>query len=295
MSIFDATSADESPMDFGQEESMPAEQQEEPGADNQEQPDPQEGQGEAEETPSEESEQGDETQDDYVPANTYNELRGAFTRKSQEAAELKRQLEAMQGQPRQQPPEPGQGQPQPQTMAEFQQTLDKKIATMRAEGYHETVIDLMAKADTAEFRSNLLERRLDASLNQQIRNQNRDHIQTTLKRLETEYPDLSTSEGREMIAAKVQEIAAELGTPQIVVRPSERILRLAAGEIWGDNKATIYEKAKAKGQAEALAAIKAKQGVTTTMTKKPAEQPKSLEDQAADIILNSGRSGGIFG
>ena len=291
MSIFEATSADESPMDIGQEESMPAEQQEDTGADNQAETDPQESQDEAGESPSEGSEQGDETQGDYVPANTYNELRKGFTQKAQEAAELRRQIEAMQ---RQQPPAPGQGQ-EPQTMADFQQVLHKKVQTMREEGYHEQIIDLVVKADTAEFRSNLLEQRFNAERSQQTHEKNREHIQTTLKRLEADYPDLATNEGRQMIAGKVQEIAQELGTPQIVGRPSERILRLAATEIWGDNKAAIYEKAKAKGQAEALASIKAKQGVTTNITKKPVEQPKSLEDQAADIILNAGRSGRIFG
>jgi len=166
---------------------------------------------------------------------------------------------------------------------------------MREEGYHEAIIELMVKADTSEFKSTMLERRLDASLNQQTFEKNLNHIQSTLKKMETDYPDLATMEGREMIQAKVMEIAQELGTPQIVGRPSERILKLAASEIWGDNKATIYQKAKEKGKAEALETIKNKQGVTTVVSKKPAEITKTAEDLISDSIVSAGRRGGIFG
>jgi len=284
MSIFDtATSEVESP-EIGQEETTPAEQQNLEGTDNQSETDPETEQEAEESSP----EQGQEEEPEVVPASTHKELRSAFTRKAQEAAELRRQIEAMQGQ-RQAPPIPGQGQPkEPQTMAEFQQMINEQSAQMREEGYHEAFISAKVEAATANFKASMLEKRLDAQETQKENNR----INADIDSMIPDYPDLATNEGFYMFANKVQEIRDDLGAQKITTR----ILKMAAKEIWGeDNKAKLYQSAKAKGKQEALDNIKAKQGVNTVISKKPNEQPKSLEEQLADQIMGAGRSGGIFG
>lgn len=158
---------------------------------------------------------------------------------------------------------------------------------MREEGYHEAFINATIKADTADFRATMLEKRLDA---QETQKEN-TRINSDVESMIPDFPDLATDEGFYMFANKVQEINNELGTTKI----TKRIMQMAAKEIWGDSTAKLYQSAKAKGKQEALDNIKAKQGVNTVISKKPNEQPKSLEDELADSIMNAGRSGGIFG
>lgn len=285
MSIFDtSTSIEESP-EIGQEEAMPEEQQNLEGADNQSEADPEAGQ-EAETDSSPEPGQEEQPEEEMVSASTHKELRAAFTRKAQEAAELRRQLEARGNQA--QPPVPGQGQTrEPQTMAEFQQQEGIKIAQMREEGYHEAIIDLMVKADTAEFKINMMERGLAYKEEREENNRINSGIDALIPR----YPEIATEEGFALFSDKIRELQNDMGTRKL----SDRILKMAAAEVWPESKTQLYQTAKAKGKQEALDNIRAKQGVTTTTTKKPNEQPKSLEDQIADNIMNAGRSGGIFG
>lgn len=287
MSIFEpSTSEAESPV-IGQEEAMPEEQQNLEGADNQQDADPEpEQDAETESSPDEGQEE-----EELIPASTHKELRTAFTRKAQEAAELKRQLEAMQSQ-QQQPPVQGQGMKrEPQNMAEFEQSLAQQVAQMREEGYHEAFIEARVDAATANFRTTLISRQLEAQDNGRKNAQ----VNADIATITADYPDIATDIGMQLLASKVSEIAQEIGNPAMEQYPTKRILQMAAQEIWGDNKAKLYQSAKAKGKQEALDNIKAKQGVNTTISKKQNDQPKSPEDIIRENIVNAGRSGGIFG
>lgn len=109
-----------------------------------------------------------------------------------------------------------------------------------------------------------------------------------------EYSQINTDEGLNKLIETVQDIAEELGNPELASNPSKRMLRMAAQEAFG-NKADLYKQAKQKGYEEAEQNRKAKQGLGAPSTKKPKQADKSPEEQLADMIVSAGRSGGIFG
>lgn len=274
MSMFDtSTTPDESPVQAGQEGAGAEEQQISEGPDNQQQAAP-ESQDDAKTTPSEKTEQGDEAEEEYIPLSNYNELRGAFTRKAQEAAELRRQLQQYQQQA------PGQNSGQANTVntedltTQFWDTFSKNPI-----GVIQQLVNMGVEAKTAP----IFEQQFKAELNQNI------------GMLAKEYDQLNTPDGMIALAGKVQEIAEELGNPSLAQRPTQRILKMAAQEAFGDSKTKLYQTAKAKGKQEALETIKTKQGITETTGKKAQEQPKSIEEQIADSIVSAGRRGGVFG
>lgn len=274
MSMFDtSTTPDESPVQAGQEGAGAEEQQISEGTDNQQQADP-ESKDNSETTPSGETEQGEEVEEEYIPLSTYNELRGAFTRKAQEAAELRRQLQQYQQQA------PGQNSGQANTVntedltTQFWDTFSKNPI-----GVIQQLVNMGVEAKTAP----IFEQQFKAELNQKI------------GKLAKEYDQLNTTDGMIALAGKVQEIAEELGNPSLAQRPTQRILKMAAQEAFGDSKTKLYQTAKAKGKQEALETIKTKQGITETTGKKAQEQPKSIEEQIADSIVSAGRRGGVFG
>lgn len=96
---------------------------------------------------------------------------------------------------------------------------------------------------------------------------------------------------------RVNEIAQEFGNPDLARNPSQRILRMAATELFGDSKAQLYEKAKQKGREEAEASRQAKKGLAAPSTgaKKPADKPKTEEEMIADNIVAAGRAQNLFG
>lgn len=111
-----------------------------------------------------------------------------------------------------------------------------------------------------------------------------------------EYPEVATQEGIKILFDTVSQIATEeYARPELINNPTQRLLRMAAAEAFGAKTAKIYAEAKQKGKQEALDSIKQKQGLSAQTGKKQQDQPKSLEDQLADSIVNAGRKGGIFG
>lgn len=110
-----------------------------------------------------------------------------------------------------------------------------------------------------------------------------------------EYAQVNSEEGMSQLFGRVQEIAQELGNPQLATNPTPRILRMAAQEAFGDTKAQLYQKAKQAGRTEAENARRTKQGLPSTQTAKKQEQQKTEEDLVRESIRNAGRRGGIFG
>lgn len=258
-----STIADESP-EIGQEEVVTEEQQE-TEVESQEPVTTEAGTNEAEEeakeeTPSEEPEKGNF---DYVKA--YNELRKDHTRKSQELADFKRQAT---------PPAQAAGQGEPNVNDTFWQIFQQDPMG---------TIDYLVNQGVEQKTAPIFEQR---------------QTETTVKNLEhlaTEYKEVATQEGLTNLFAKVGEIADELGNPKLKDNPTKRVLDMAAREAFGDSKAKLYEKAKAKGKEEMMNSIRTKQGLTATSGTKPKSEPMSIEDQIADSIVGAGRKGGIFG
>lgn len=111
-----------------------------------------------------------------------------------------------------------------------------------------------------------------------------------------EYRDIIKSdEDIKGLFDKVNEIAQEVGNPNLAKNPSARVLKMAAMELWGDSKATLYEKAKKAGRDEAEAARRAKVGLSAPAGAKPKDTPKTPEEMIADSIVSAGTRKGIFG
>lgn len=119
-------------------------------------------------------------------------------------------------------------------------------------------------------------------------------FRANLDRVGQEFPQIKTQEGIQGLYGKVQEIARELGNPNLAQNPSQRILRMAAQELHGNNQ-QVYQQALQKGKQQADEARRMKQGLNSSAAKnaKPAE--KSVEEQIAESIVGAGRRNGIFG
>jgi hypothetical protein len=228
------------------------------------------------ETPSAVEQGVEQPEPDY--AKKYKELQRDYTKKAQELADLRRQAP--------QPPQQGQGQ------GADTEALNAKF------------ID-----DFNRDPVNTLYRFADAIADQKVRNY-QQHVEgmiaplyegeaarsfaANMNTLAKSHPEIKTDEGYQKFSAKVNEIAQEMGNPGLVNNPPKRILALAATEAFGDSKAAIYAKAKAKGTEEAYNNIRAKQGLGGPTGAKLKEAPKSIEDQVADSIVSAGRGSGIF-
>lgn len=115
--------------------------------------------------------------------------------------------------------------------------------------------------------------------------------------LSNQYGQLMTEQGLGQLFGVVQEIAQELGNPDIAKNPTKRVLRLAASELWGEpSKAEMYQRGKEEAMQAREQSRRQKQAVNTKTAKKPKEPPKSEDDIIRERIMNAGyRSGGIFG
>lgn len=283
MSIFEpSTTPDESPETTGQEEAGAEATQ---GTEQQEQETEQAESAtdtaqKEEQSPSQE-EQGEESEGpelDYQKA--YQELRREFTRKSQELAELKRQT---------QPPaqQPGQG----------QQINQEALTSQFWEDFQRDPVNTLFRfADVvADQRVKQYQKQVEQLITPIYETQATQTFAKNMDGLAKAYPDLRTQEGYAKFSQRVNEIAQEVGNPNLVYNPPKRVLDMAAREIFGDSGTRLYQKAKAQGKEEAMNTIRTKQGLNAPAGAKPKEQPKSIEEQIADSIVNAGRRGGIFG
>lgn len=120
-------------------------------------------------------------------------------------------------------------------------------------------------------------------------------LANNISQLSGQYDQVNTEDGLNQLFDKIGEISEELGNPSILENPSPRILRMAAQEAFGDQTAQLYQQAKQKGKEEAENNRKAKQGLTGPSGTKPKQNEKTPEEQLAEMIINSGRSGSMFG
>lgn len=111
-----------------------------------------------------------------------------------------------------------------------------------------------------------------------------------------DYKQLHSDDGVGQLFEKIQEIAQDMGNPELVKNPSQRVVRMAAQELWGgETKAKVYQSAHEQGRQEAESMRKQKQGLAVTATKKPNEAPKSEADHIIDGMMAASGKRGLFG
>lgn len=111
-----------------------------------------------------------------------------------------------------------------------------------------------------------------------------------------EYKQLHSDEGVNQLFSKISELAVEFGNPELVKNPTQRIMKMAASELWGgETKAKVYNSALEQGRQEAIDSRRQKQGLAVTTTKKPNEAPKTEADVIMDNIMAANSRSGLFG
>ncbi|QHT60665.1 hypothetical protein GXP70_12420 [Paenibacillus lycopersici] len=110
------------------------------------------------------------------------------------------------------------------------------------------------------------------------------------------YPAARTEEGMKQVWEKVSEIANELGNPQLMQQPTERILRMAAQEAFGSSTSKAYEQGKRAGREDAANTRRNKQAANMPKGNKQ-QKPTDLSpaEQMKANILAAGKGGGLFG
>ncbi|AZN43362.1 hypothetical protein [Paenibacillus albus] len=110
------------------------------------------------------------------------------------------------------------------------------------------------------------------------------------------YPTARTEEGMQQMWSKVEEIANELGNPQLMQQPTERILRMAAQEAFGSSASKAYEQGKRAGREDAANTRRNKQAANMPRgTKQQKSTDLSPVEQMKANILAAGKGGGLFG
>lgn len=124
-------------------------------------------------------------------------------------------------------------------------------------------------------------------------------LSSNLQTIAKEYRQAGTEEGLRQLLGKVQEIAEDVGNPDLIRNPSERVLRMAAREAFGDTAAKAFAKGKEAGRTESerTRASKANAAVRAGgKGGKQTEEPKTPEQTMKEAILAAGQGGGgIFG
>lgn len=111
-----------------------------------------------------------------------------------------------------------------------------------------------------------------------------------------EYKQLHSDEGVNQFFSKISELAVEFGNPELVKSPTQRIMKMAASELWGgETKAKVYNSALEQGRQDSENLRKQKQGLAVATTKKPNEAPKTEADIIMDNIMAANNRGGLFG
>lgn len=118
------------------------------------------------------------------------------------------------------------------------------------------------------------------------------HIQTIAK----SYPQVGTEEGLKQLVDKVREFADEVGNPDLLRNPTDKIMRFAAREAFGDTVSKAFEKGKAAGRSESERTRQSKQGLGAKGGAKQQQAPAMSEEESTKAgILAAGRGGGLFG
>lgn len=124
-------------------------------------------------------------------------------------------------------------------------------------------------------------------------------LSSNLQTIAKDYRQAGTEEGLKQLLGKVQEIAEDVGNPDLIRNPSERVLRMAAREAFGDTAAKAFAKGKEAGRVDSERARASKANAAVRAGGKGSKQAgeaKSPEQEIADAILAAGKGGGgIFG
>lgn len=164
-----------------------------------------------------------------------------------------------------------------------------------AEDFNDRVYNAFNK-DPAGTINYLVQQQLQQALAPIHQERQLGSLTKNIEPIANEYTQLHTDEGAEQFFSKVREIADDLGNPELIKNPSQRVLRMAAAELWGsESKAQIFDKAKEQGRKEAEDIRRNKLGVAVSVTKKPNETPKTEADLIRDSIRAAGNRGGLFG
>jgi len=146
---------------------------------------------------------------------------------------------------------------------------------------------------------NTMQHLIDAAVNQRTapiyEQRQTEVLSRNIQDVAKEYGQLNSEEGLSQLFERVQDISQELGNPQLASNPTQRVLKMAAQELFGESKAQLYQKAKQAGRAEAEASRKSKQGLSGPTGAKKTEQPKTQEELIRESIVNAGRRSGLFG
>lgn len=178
---------------------------------------------------------------------------------------------------------------------EAQQPQQQQQSQETAEEFNDRVYAAFNK-DPAGTINYLVQQQLQQALAPIQQERQLSSMGKNIEPIANEYAQLHTDEGSEQFFAKVREIADELGNPELIRNPSQRVLRMAATELWGsESKSQIYDKAKEAGRIEAETSRRNKLGVAVSVTQKPTTTPKTEADIIREGILGAGSRGGIFG
>lgn len=118
-----------------------------------------------------------------------------------------------------------------------------------------------------------------------------------IESIATEYKQVNSADGMGKLFDRVREIAEDLGNPSLARNPNQRILRMAAAEVFGDTRQKLYDKAKAAGRQEAESTRQSKRALGAPSATKPkqTEAPKSEADLIRESIRAAGARSGLFG
>lgn len=123
-----------------------------------------------------------------------------------------------------------------------------------------------------------------------------ESLTKNLEPIAKEYKQMHSDEGVNQLFQKISEISQDFGNPELVRNPTQRIIKMAAAELWGgETKAKIHQSALEQGRQEAIDSRRQKQGLAVTTTKKPNEAPKTEADHIIDGMFAASGKKGLFG
>jgi len=217
--------------------------------------------GQGEEAEAAEEEAGDNPEDEG-PIRTKEDLAKAWKAKQQPAPTTP-----------QQPAQPAMSE-QELTDIFFTNFEKNPLATMQY------LIDQVVGAKTAVYDAREQEHQLAANMDPIVQ----------------DYVQVRSEQGMTQLFERVADIARELGNPRLAQNPTQRVLRMAAQELWPTRTADVYKAAVAEGREAAAADRRAKSSaqINTTTKRQAAPPQKSEADQIADSIVDAGRGRGLF-
>lgn len=166
---------------------------------------------------------------------------------------------------------------------------------LNTDDYNDRIIDSFNR-DPAGTINYLVQQQLNSALAPINQERQVESLTKNFDPIAKEYKQLHSDEGVNQLFSKISELAQDFGNPELVKNPTQRIMRMAAAELWGgETKAKIHQSALEQGRQEAENLRKQKQGLAVTTTKKPNEAPKTEADHIIDGMFAASGKRGLFG